>query len=400
MKHKYQRPQGDPAKTALFVLVGACLLVLADLFLLNGKDYIWRHSKPSQDNFQKTEAHERHEQYLENGIEPEAESDVYEAAETGAVDPASFYIEQYELDQIVFEGNGLGNYDLVSLGTIITEPEPSSLAPQEENPDYNISPPLPGSIIPKIVIIIDDMGINTYSDEVEMLPGPLTLSYLPYAKKLPSRTARALAQGHELMVHIPMEPMDQTLDGGPVVLRGHQTDTEIVSFLEDGLSKFEGFRGINNHMGSRLTQDRRAMDAIMKTLKERDLYFIDSKTISTSVAAEIAASNGLKFEERDVFLDHELSLGFVEQALEKLERIAAARGYAIAIGHPHPNTIKVLRDWLPTLKERGFELVPASAVVQQEKITAATAQKGTPVAAAFGSEDAELKIWTLLLPAP
>ncbi|MCB1782579.1 MAG: divergent polysaccharide deacetylase family protein [Alphaproteobacteria bacterium] len=219
-----------------------------------------------------------------------------------------------------------------------------------------------------VVIIIDDMGLNVKNTrEVEDLPGPLTLSYLPYANNLPKQTAYAKGQGHELMVHVPMEPLNGKLDAGPEVLKTNMDKTAFNKALEDDLSQFSGYAGINNHMGSRLTQDPAAMRLVMAALKKRGVYFVDSKTIGTSVAADIAAESGLPYAERDVFLDHEMTSAFVENALRKLEKTAYQKGYAIAIGHPHDVTIAALEKWLPTLKEKGLTLVPASAVVKHVK---------------------------------
>lgn len=220
---------------------------------------------------------------------------------------------------------------------------------------------------PRIVIIIDDMGVSpAHSSRVENLPAPLTLAYLPYAKDLPARTKRAAANGHELMVHMPMQPMNTSIDGGPKVLKVGQGDEEFDAILEWGLSQFDGFVGVNNHMGSRLTKDSPSMKKVMAALAKRDVYFIDSKTIGSSVAAHEASSAGLQYAERDVFLDHVISDAFVANALQQMEVIARRKGYAIAIGHPHPQTIKALASWLPTLAEKGFDLVPASQVVKRD----------------------------------
>jgi polysaccharide deacetylase 2 family uncharacterized protein YibQ len=112
------------------------------------------------------------------------------------------------------------------------------------------------------------------------------------------------------------------------------------------------------------------MDRVMTALKERDLMFIDSKTISSSVAAQSAAAHGLDYAERDIFLDHENSRMYVEKALRDLEIIAKKRGYAIAIGHPREATVQVLKEWLPTMKDRGLTLIPVSALAykSEEKV--------------------------------
>lgn len=238
---------------------------------------------------------------------------------------------------------------------------------------------------PKIVIMIDDMGVSVQnSRDVMALSGPLTLAFLPYAKNLPDMTADARAKGHELMIHVPMEAMNGDMDLGAVALKANMSGADMNTELtEKVFTAFEGYKGINNHMGSRLTQDSAAMKLVMKHLKQRGLYFVDSRTINSSVAAHMAAEAGIKHATRDVFLDHYTDIESVTKALGRLERVAAKNGVAIGIGHPKPNTVKALKRWLPTLKAKGFDVVPASAVVRRTPSTtvAATSPKPAPVVA-------------------
>lgn len=218
---------------------------------------------------------------------------------------------------------------------------------------------------PRVVIIIDDMGVDVKrSAAVVDLPAGLTLAYLPYASNIKAQTAKAKESGHELMVHVPMEPMSQTKDPGPEVLRVGQDEAAFDQILQDDLSAFDGYVGINNHMGSKLTQDKAAMARVMTALKTRNLYFIDSRTIQNSVAGDMAREAGVPHASRDVFLDHENTAEFVSKSLAQVERKALKDGLAIAIGHPKDVTIEELRAWLPTLKDKGIELVPASQAVK------------------------------------
>jgi len=151
---------------------------------------------------------------------------------------------------------------------------------------------------------------------------------------------------------------------GPAGLKNDMSEDELKSTLENHVfPSFEGYVGINNHMGSRLTQNVKAMGWVMEELKERGLYFVDSKTIGSSVAARVARDTGIPYAERDVFLDHYDTLESVKKALADLERVAHRNGVAIAIGHPKTHTIEALRGWMPGMAERGLELVPASAVL-------------------------------------
>jgi polysaccharide deacetylase 2 family uncharacterized protein YibQ len=219
---------------------------------------------------------------------------------------------------------------------------------------------------PEIAIMIDDLGLNRHNTaELNHLKGPLTLDFLPYATDLDAQTRAARAAGHELMVHVPMEPIGNDWPG-PGALVSSLSPNQFLSRFRTQLRSFRGFVGINNHMGSLLTADRGAMDEIMTELKARGLLFVDSRTTSKSVAAAEAERLGVPHTERDIFLDNEIDLDSIRRQLTAVEHIARRRGVAVAIGHPHDVTIEALREWLPTVEERGFVLVPISTVVARE----------------------------------
>ncbi len=219
----------------------------------------------------------------------------------------------------------------------------------------------------KIVIIIDDMGVDrARSNEVVDMDGPLTLAFLPYASNLGEITGRASANGHELLIHAPMEPLNSDLDPGPVALLDDMSMAELDKTLAKMFSSFEGYVGINNHMGSKVTQNEPILHRVMGALADRGLIFVDSKTIHTSMAGQIAAEHGLDYAERDVFLDHENTPEFVAGALAGTEEVALRRGMAIAMGHPKDVTIQALKEWLPDVRKRGFTIVPVSSVVKHK----------------------------------
>lgn len=218
---------------------------------------------------------------------------------------------------------------------------------------------------PMIVIIIDDMGVNRHgSADMVKLPGPLTLSYLPYAEDLQAQAAEARAKGHELMLHQPMQPMRETANPGPNVLKTTLPDSENLNRLMLGLSSFEGFVGVNNHMGSRFTSNSEALSPIVREIARRGYLFLDSKTIQDSQGDKLAATYGLPALKRDVFLDHYEGLSDVRNALRQMERVAFSQGYAIAIGHPKSATALALKEWLPTLESKGLQLAPITAVAK------------------------------------
>ncbi len=219
---------------------------------------------------------------------------------------------------------------------------------------------------PMIAIVIDDMGVDRRrSPQVIALPGPMTLSFLTYARDLEAQTQAALEAGHELMIHIPMEPGSNTVDPGPNVLRVEDTIEQTLERLRWGLDKFDGYVGLNNHMGSKFTQHRDGVRAVLEEVRDRGLLFLDSRTAAGSVASEIAREIGVPFATRNVFLDHVDEEEEIRKSLAQTERLARKNGAAVAIGHPHDKTIKILAEWLPTVTEKGFMLVPMSELVRR-----------------------------------
>ena len=192
---------------------------------------------------------------------------------------------------------------------------------------------------------------------------------LPYAKSVNSMASKAKSKGHELIIHTPMEAMSDDVALGSLALRSDMDSKKFREEFNKISNSFEGYVGVNNHMGSRLTQNPQAMGLLMGELKKRGLYFLDSRTISTSIAAETAAQKNVPTAIRDVFLDHENTPEFVAQALKKTESVARRRGSAIAIGHPKGITMAALRQWIPTLEAKGFELVPLSAIINKPSRT-------------------------------
>lgn len=218
---------------------------------------------------------------------------------------------------------------------------------------------------PKVVIVIDDLGLDRRrSRAIAELPSPLTMSFMAYAGDLPSQTQAARRAGHELMLHVPMEPGSTTIDPGPNVLLVGMSKAEIEHNINWDLDQVSGYVGINNHMGSRFTADRDGMEVVVGELKKRGLLFLDSLTSGRSVAHDAARDAGIPFAIRNVFLDDEDDLDAINRQLGRTLEVARRTGFAIAIGHPRDNTIKALKAWLPKLDGKGFQLVPISAVAR------------------------------------
>ena len=163
---------------------------------------------------------------------------------------------------------------------------------------------------------------------------------------------------------MPMEPKSKA-DVAPDVLTVAMSGSEVREGLEIMLEKFGPIAGINNHMGSRFTENRAHMQVVMEVLKERQLFFLDSKTSPHSVGKEIARKNGVAYAHRHVFLDNNNDFAYITRQLRLTEKIAARNGYAIAIGHPKSQTFKALEAWLPTLKDKNIKLVHLSEIVKE-----------------------------------
>lgn len=266
----------------------------------------------------------------------------------------------------------IGDFEPVVPAAAIAAPLPDEKPLAPVAPDVTIvnvpfealvlDPALDGA--PLISIMIDDLGIS--EDRARLmsaLPGPLTLAFMPYGEDVAALAEIAADAGHELFLHLPMEPMDATVDPGPHALLDGVESEELAAQLLWNLQQFDGYVGVNNHMGSRLTQDLAAMNLVMAELAARDLMFIDSLTAPASVAYSTARRHGLPAVRRDLFIDNIAERDAILAQLYALEAMALHRGYALGIGHPYDITAEVLAEWLPSVQARGFRLVPASAIV-------------------------------------
>lgn len=219
---------------------------------------------------------------------------------------------------------------------------------------------------PMIAVVIDDLGVDRRrSGKIVDLDGPLTTAWMTYADDVAAQARAARAAGHELIIHMPMEPLNPNIDSGPDVLRTTMTADQVRAQVREGLKKFEGYVGVNNHMGSKFTADAAGMAVVIDEMRANGLLFLDSKTSPGSVGTRLAAEAGVPHAERHVFIDNKDDVGYVLKQLAQAEGIARRTGYAIAIGHPHDGTIGALKQWLPTLEGKGLVLVPLSAIVRE-----------------------------------
>jgi polysaccharide deacetylase 2 family uncharacterized protein YibQ len=218
----------------------------------------------------------------------------------------------------------------------------------------------------QLVIIIDDIGNNyQLGNAIVELKGPLTLAFLPhtpYAKKLANK---AYLQQKEIILHAPMENTVKAALG-PGALTQALTETELKQSLKKSIASIPHVQGMNNHMGSALTQNKKAMTWVMETLQTEQLYFVDSLTSPNSVAYQQAINHQLPALRRHIFLDNDKSLEALTRQWNKALRIAHNTGRAILIGHPYTESHDFLAKQLPKLAAKGIELIPASQLLLQQ----------------------------------
>jgi polysaccharide deacetylase 2 family uncharacterized protein YibQ len=211
--------------------------------------------------------------------------------------------------------------------------------------------------------MIDDLGHDVRAARRAVgLPARLTLAFLPYGHALPELTAAAAARGHDVFLHLPMEP-EGSDDPGPNAILTALDPAEVARRLAWAFARVPTAVGVNNHMGSRATRDPGLMLATLGEVRRRRLVFVDSRTSPASVAGGVAARLGVPHAVRDVFLDNDPSPEAVRARLADAERVARRNGRALAIGHPYPSTLAALAEWLPEARARGLELVTARELI-------------------------------------
>ena len=219
-----------------------------------------------------------------------------------------------------------------------------------------------GAPRPAIAICIDDLGEDLAgTDKAMALPKEVALSFLPFAETTPFLAEAANRKGHLVLAHVPMQPLGGK-DAGPMGLKIAMAQDELARRLGWNLARVPGLVGINNHEGSRFTADAAALAPVMAGLKARHLFFLDSRTGPQSSVAGAAHAAGVMTASRDIFLDDDQSAASVGVALDLLAQEARRNGVAIAIGHPHDVTLKLLKTWLA--QDHGVRLVPLDEAIR------------------------------------
>lgn len=236
-----------------------------------------------------------------------------------------------------------------------------------------------GGRLPAISIIIDDLGYRRLDGlRAIELPGPLAYAVLPHTPYASRLAGIAFQLDKEVLLHVPMAS-DEDKALGPGALTRRMAQREINAALEAGLASVPHVSGLNNHMGSALTRNARAMQWIMDWMHRKgDLYFVDSLTTSRSVALSSAREAGLQAIGRDVFLDPSADTRLIRRQFEQLVDIARSRGTGLGIGHPYPETVSVLRDVLIKPSRFGVEVVSLRELIARRREATLARRKDTP----------------------
>ena len=216
-----------------------------------------------------------------------------------------------------------------------------------------------------IVLVIDDFGYrnDSVSDRFLNLPVPLTCAVLPGHSQSASIAKKALKSGKEVIIHMPMESSVSMTGEDEFKLKVGMTSEEIEWRLNEALKEIPEAIGINNHQGSKATTNGKVMGVVASVLKNKNKFFLDSRTSSKTVGEKTMRSVGVLTARRHIFLDNDLNIDNISKQLDKLVALSQKKGMAIGIGHVKANTLKVLEREIPILLERGFEFKFVSQVV-------------------------------------
>jgi len=218
---------------------------------------------------------------------------------------------------------------------------------------------------PKVAFIIDDLGYETeVAKKMMELEYPIALSVLPFLQYSEFTAEEGEKNNKEIMLHLPMEANNNGTDPGPGAIKSDMSEEEIRQAVRDCIFNFPYIIGVNNHMGSKITEDREIMEIVLEEIKKYNLFFIDSVTTKDSIAYEVAREMEIKSAVRSVFLDNENDMDYIKGQMLEVQETALREGEVIAIGHSRINTFYVLKRMIPELIKAGIEIVPVSELVK------------------------------------
>ncbi len=219
---------------------------------------------------------------------------------------------------------------------------------------------------PRVAIVIDDMGhdMRRFRSLLEV-DAQITVAVLPHLRFSREVALEAYSNGWEVLLHLPMEPRDMAgNDPGEGALLTTMGEEEVRLQIEEDLKGVPHVSGVNNHMGSRFTEDPVLMRTVLDVIRGHEMFFLDSLTTSGSVAGSLAREMGVRGVQRSIFLDNTRDEEYIKARLKELVSIARKSGKAVAIGHPYPETIAALKSTLGAMQEEGIDVVRVSDLVE------------------------------------
>lgn len=232
------------------------------------------------------------------------------------------------------------------------------------------APSAAGRSGPQIAIVIGGLGISTATtrEAIAKLPASVTLAFAPYGAKVSGWVARARSDGHEILLQVPMEPFDYPdNDPGPRALLSSLPAKQNLDRLHWFMSRFQGYVGVTNFMGARLTSNDTAFAPVLSDIAARGLLYFDDGASSRSLTQKVAAEAKAPFLKADLVVDAKPNWSDIDTALEQLERMAADRGFAVGMASALPISIERIARWAKAAEERGVRIVPLSAVAARSK---------------------------------
>lgn len=246
-----------------------------------------------------------------------------------------------------------------------------------------------GPLRPRIAVVIDDWGYDwAAAESFFQFPEKLTVAVLPFLPLSVAHAEQALAAGHEVIVHMPMEAQNAELALGPGGVYVSMDEEAIAEAVAAALAAVPGNVGLNNHMGSRATSEPAVMRTVLGVLREHDKFFVDSFTTPATVGPAVARELSVPYAVNQVFLDHEDDEEHIRRQIQRLADLARERGAAVGIGHVRPRTYQALMDMLPWLQAEGFEFVTVSQLLQVPTPTAGPGPDEAPVSSDVPSQEA------------
>lgn len=212
----------------------------------------------------------------------------------------------------------------------------------------------------KLAVIVDDCGYDMPSVRTLLNTGlPLNFAVLPYKPYSSDVLEMIKSDGRVAMMHLPMEPMDRSaMSEGSSTICTDMSKDKILELTRKAINSLPGVSGVNNHQGSKATADSATMTTVLQELRNQDLFFVDSRTSSKSVARDKAVAMGVPTARNDIFLDNSSDVQAIRKQIYKAMDIAEKNGSAIAICHARPNTAKAWSMYAEEIKNTGIELVP------------------------------------------